>query len=141
MCPCQACSIPAEHRLTAAQLSSTSNLARLTRLPNGLIPTVTDSLNLPCLVASALAQRSPDAQYLMWKLVLDVVLPPSEAAAIGQTDLDPMPGIMPVVGKGFARRSTLWVQQLLGSHVRGHVPVGERSDMTLRDPDGELGCF
>ena len=121
------------------QASSTSSPALLTRLPHGSIPTVTSPLNLPCLVASALAQRSPGAQYLMWKLVLDVVLPPGGAAAMGRNDPDPVPGIMPVVGKGFARRSALWVQQLLGSHVRGHTPVGERSDMTLRDPEGELG--
>ena len=121
------------------QASSTSNLALLTRLPDGAIPSVTSSLNLPRLVAPALAQRSPGAQYLMWKLVLDVVLPPGEATAMQQDTPDPVPGIMPVVGKGFARRSALWVQQLLGSHVRGHMPVGERSDMTLRDPEGELG--
>ena len=131
----------AERRLIAAQAPSTSNLAVLTRLPNGTIPMVTSSLNLPRLVAPALAQRSPGAQYLMWKLVLDVVLPHSEVAAMGHNDLDPVPGDMPVVGKGFARRSALWVQQLLGSHVRGHLPVGERSDMTLRDPEGEPGGF
>ena len=140
-CPCQGRWVPAEHRLTAAQASSTSDLALLTRLPNGSIPTVTSPLNLPRLVASALAQRSPGAQYLMWKLVLDVVLPPGEAPAMGRSDPDPVPGSMPVVGKGFARRSALWVQQLLGSHVRGHMPVGGRSDMTLRDPEGEMGGF